>query len=43
MKTGQDKTFYAADSRNPEIVSTNKILNLSLISSSISAGFSYKL
>lgn len=43
MKSGQKQTFFSADSRNLEIVDTGKLFDLSLISSSISAGFRYKL
>jgi hypothetical protein len=43
MKSGKKQTFFAADSRNLEIVDTGKLFDLSLLSSSISAGFRYKL
>ena len=39
MRSGQDKAYLAKDKR----IQTRKLYDLSLISSSISAGFSYKL
>jgi len=43
MKTGVDKLFYNSRAFGGERVATSKLLHLSLISSSISAGLKYKL
>ena len=42
IKKGKQQTFEAADIRGPEVVTTNKLFALSLISSSITGGFRYK-
>jgi hypothetical protein len=43
MKTGKDQLFYSAKDIGGERVSIGKLYNLNLISSSITAGFRYKL
>lgn len=43
MKKGRDQLFYNSLAASGERVATSKLLNLSLISSSISAGLQYKL
>jgi hypothetical protein len=43
MKTGKDQLFYSAKDIGGERVFTGKLYDLSLISSSITAGFRYKL
>jgi hypothetical protein len=43
MKSGQKQTFFVADYRNRAIGDTGKLFDLSLISSSITAGFRYKM
>jgi hypothetical protein len=43
MKTGKQQTFYNDKDIRGERVATGKLSNLSLLSSSISAGFRYKL
>ena len=43
MKTGKEQAFYNTNHYDGEIVATRKLYDLSLISSSITAGFRYKL
>lgn len=43
MKTGKEKAFYNANIFGGERIATRKLFDLSLISSSISAGLKYKL